>query len=147
MKLSNESIQMLHHINISYHLPVLSIYISHSIIPYMFSILLIDQVAAFAIDGLISSMVVSGSVFVAGAVPGMVPAGSGSSSGTLLTDTYADMMIHLLTGYASTLHYQGSVNCFFHNSLNGALMLALHIILYRCLLIHFRSSILLQGNS
>ena len=64
---------------------------------------ILKQISAFSIDALISSMVVSGSVFVAGAVPGMVPSGSSSSSGTLLlTDTYADMMMQLLTQWVSS---------------------------------------------
>ena len=57
------------------------------------------QLAAFAIDGMISAMVVCGSTFVANAVPGVSPTGSGSMNGALfMTDSYADEMLVLLMG-------------------------------------------------
>ena len=57
------------------------------------------QLAAFAIDGMISAMVVCGSTFVANAVPGVSPTGNGSMYGPLfMTDSYADEMLILLSG-------------------------------------------------
>lgn len=57
------------------------------------------QLAAFAIDGMISTMVVCGSAFVANAVPGAPASGNGSLTGALLiTDSYVEEMLVILMG-------------------------------------------------